>query len=74
MKEEKVGKKPKGMVVVISVGKPSGKKPEREADPDTKKKHLQVMEYGLYRITNVIQDILEEFTDFPVPLLMLMTI
>ena len=38
MKEEKVGKKPKGMVVVISVGKPSGKKPEREADPDTKKK------------------------------------
>lgn len=38
MKEEKVGKKPKGMVVVISVGKPGGKKPEREADPDTKKK------------------------------------
>ena len=38
MKEEKVGKKPKGMVVVISVGKPGGKKPEREADPDTKEK------------------------------------
>ena len=38
MKEEKVGKKPKGMVVVNSVGKPGGKKPEREADPDTKKK------------------------------------
>lgn len=38
MKEEKVGKKPKGMVLVISVGKPTGKKPEREADPDTKKK------------------------------------
>ena len=38
MKEEKVGKKPKGMVVVISVGKPGGKKPEREADPDMKKK------------------------------------
>ena len=38
MKEEKVGKKPKGMVVVISLGKPGGKKPEREADPDTKKK------------------------------------
>jgi len=40
MKEEKVGKKPKGMVLVISVGKPTGKKPEREADPDTKKKSI----------------------------------
>lgn len=40
MKEEKVGKKPKGMVLVISVGKPTGKKPEREADPDTKKKMI----------------------------------
>ena len=38
MKQEKVGKKPKGMVLVISVGKPTGKKPEREADPDSKKK------------------------------------
>ena len=38
MKEEKVGKKPKGMVLVISVAKPTMKKPEREADPDTKKK------------------------------------
>ena len=38
MKEQKVGKKPHGMVLVISVGKPGGKKPEREADPDTKKK------------------------------------
>lgn len=38
MKEEKVGKKPKGMVLVISVGKPTDKKPTKEADPDTKKK------------------------------------
>ena len=38
MKQEKVGKKPKGIVLVISVGKPTGKKPEREADPDTKEK------------------------------------
>ena len=38
MKEKKIGKKPHGMVLVISVGKPGGKKPEREADPDTKKK------------------------------------
>ena len=38
MKEKKLGGKKHGMVVVISLGKPGGKKPEREADPDTKKK------------------------------------
>ena len=38
MKEEKVGKKPKGAVLVISIGKPSDKKPERAADPDMKEK------------------------------------
>jgi hypothetical protein len=38
MKEEKLGGKKHGMVVVISLGKPGDKKPEREADPDTKKK------------------------------------
>ena len=47
MKEEKVGKKPKGMVLVISVGKPTGKKPEREADPDTKKKSISFFERGV---------------------------
>jgi hypothetical protein len=38
MKEEKVGKKGKGMVLVISVAKPHMKNPEKEADPDTKEK------------------------------------
>jgi hypothetical protein len=38
MKEEKVGKKPKGAVLVISIGKPSDKKPERAADPDKQEK------------------------------------
>ena len=38
MKEEKVGKKPKGMVLVISVGKPTDKKPTKEADPDKQEK------------------------------------
>tara|TARA_R100000329_G_C7605639_1_gene214844 strand:- start:319 stop:1032 length:714 start_codon:yes stop_codon:yes gene_type:complete len=38
MKEEKLGGKKHGMVVVISLGKPGDKKPERAADPDTKKK------------------------------------
>lgn len=38
MKEEKVGKKPKGAVLVISIGKPSDKSPMRAADPDTKEK------------------------------------
>jgi hypothetical protein len=52
MKEEKVGKKPKGMVVVISVGKPSGKKPEREADPDTKKKAYSVYDELPYEAFN----------------------
>jgi len=52
MKEEKVGKKPKGMVVVISVGKPGGKKPEREADPDTKKKAYSVYDELPYEAFN----------------------
>jgi len=38
MKEEKVGKKGKGMVLVISVGKPSDKNPASAADPDKQEK------------------------------------
>ena len=52
MKEEKVGKKPKGMVVVISLGKPGGKKPEREADPDTKEKADSVYDELPYEAFN----------------------
>jgi len=38
MKETKVGKKPHGVVLVVSLGKPGDKKPERAADPDKQKK------------------------------------
>ena len=38
MKEEKLGGKKHGMVVVISLGKPGDKDPVHAADPDTKKK------------------------------------
>jgi hypothetical protein len=42
MKEEKVGKKGKGMVLVISVGKPSDKNPANAADPDKQEKMDQL--------------------------------
>ena len=38
MKETKVGKKPHGVVLVVSLGKPGDKKPERAADPDKREK------------------------------------
>jgi len=41
MKETKVGKKPHGVVLVVSLGKPGDKKPEDAAKPDVKKSEYE---------------------------------
>lgn len=43
MREDKLGGKKHGMVLIISVGKKGDKDPAHVADPDTKKKSVGVL-------------------------------
>mgnify|MGYP003661988208 CR=1 FL=1 len=58
MREDKLGGKKHGMVLIISVGKKGDKDPVHVADPDTKKKstHIRDDYHGKYGISDESSD------------------